>query len=185
MTSMYNVVEKLRSGTPLTPKERVIHEIAACGVLRDLHDELDALVAEAYGWSWPMAKDEILERLVALHDERVEEEKRGNVRWLRPGFQIARFGADLPAATLELTPAASSVKPVRAADRRPWPGSAVEQLAAIAALVSQRDVSVDEAAASFTRARHDLVLRHLETLALMGEITLNSDGRYHVARKVA
>ncbi|HMU62836.1 MAG TPA: hypothetical protein PKA66_13700, partial [Gemmatimonadales bacterium] len=33
MTGMYNVVEKLRSGGKLTPKERAIHEIAACGVL--------------------------------------------------------------------------------------------------------------------------------------------------------
>ena len=39
--------------------------------------KLDALVAEAYGWPWPMEREEILERLVALHDERVEEEKRG------------------------------------------------------------------------------------------------------------
>ena len=50
MTGMYNVVERLRSGDPLTPKERTIHELAACGVLKDLHDELDRLVAEAYGW---------------------------------------------------------------------------------------------------------------------------------------
>jgi hypothetical protein len=184
MTGMYNVVEKLRSNSPLTPKERTIHEIAACGVLRDLHDELDALVAEAYGWPWPMEKEEILERLVTLHNERVEEEKRGIVRWLRPDYQIPRFGADIPAATLELTSAAPA-KPVPPAERRPWPGSAVEQLAAIAALVSQRDVNVDEAAASFNRARRDLVLRHLETLALMGEITLDSDGRYHMARKAA
>ena len=56
MTGMYNVVEKLRSGEALTTKERAIHEVAACGILRDMHDELDALVAEAYGWPWPMEK---------------------------------------------------------------------------------------------------------------------------------
>jgi hypothetical protein len=182
---MYNVVEKLRSGGTLTTKERTIHEIAACGVLRDLHDELDALVAQAYGWSWPLTKEEILERLATLHDERVEEENRGLVHWLRPDYQIPRFGADLPAATLDLTPANSRRKPAIAAERRPWPESAVEQLKAIGALVAQHDVSVDEAAASFTRARRDLVLRHLETLALMGEITLDAYGRYHMARKAA
>ncbi|MGH8338279.1 MAG: class I SAM-dependent DNA methyltransferase, partial [Gammaproteobacteria bacterium] len=80
MTGMYNVVEKLRSDETLTVKERAIHEIAACGILRDMHDELDKLVAEAYGWPWPIARDEILERLVALHDERVEEEKHGQIR---------------------------------------------------------------------------------------------------------
>jgi hypothetical protein len=47
MMGMYNVVEKLRSGDALTPRERTVHEIAACGILRDLHGDLDALVARA------------------------------------------------------------------------------------------------------------------------------------------
>ena len=184
MTGMYNVVEKLRSGEPLTPKERTIHEVAACGVLKDLHDELDALVAEAYGWPWPMQKEEILERLVALHDERVAEETRGIVRWLRPDYQIPRFGADLPAATLDLG-AAAEAKAAPVVERRPWPKSAVEQLAALGALVAQRRVTVEEAAASFDGAKRELVARHLETLAMMGEVTVDASGRYEAARKVA
>ena len=51
LTGMYNVLEKLRSGEPLTAKERVIHEHGLVSVLRQLHDELDAAVLEAYGWS--------------------------------------------------------------------------------------------------------------------------------------
>lgn len=47
----------------------------------------------AYGWPWPMGRAEILERLVALHDERVAEEQRGIVCWLRPDYQIPRFAA--------------------------------------------------------------------------------------------
>lgn len=39
--------------------------------------------------------------------------------------------------------------------------------------------------ASFAGARHDLVVRHLETLALMGEVTIDADGRYQAVRKVA
>lgn len=34
MTGMYNVVERLRTGEPLTAKERTVHELAACGLLR-------------------------------------------------------------------------------------------------------------------------------------------------------
>ncbi|GAB2612969.1 class I SAM-dependent DNA methyltransferase [Novilysobacter erysipheiresistens] len=50
LTGMYNVVEKLRSGEPLTAKERTIHEQGLVSVLRQLHDELDEAVLHAYGW---------------------------------------------------------------------------------------------------------------------------------------
>ena len=66
-----------------------------------------------------------------------------------------------------------------------WPATAVDQLAAISALVSRKAVSADEATANFVGARRDLVLRHLDTLALMGELVVDADGRYQVARKVA
>ena len=51
LTGMYNVLEKLRGGETLTAKERSIHEHGLVSVLRQLHDELDAAVLEAYGWS--------------------------------------------------------------------------------------------------------------------------------------
>ncbi len=51
VTGMYNVLEKLRSGEALTDKERVIHEQGLVSVLRQIHDELDEAVLQAYGWS--------------------------------------------------------------------------------------------------------------------------------------
>ncbi|MEX1116141.1 MAG: type IIL restriction-modification enzyme MmeI [Akkermansiaceae bacterium] len=50
LTGMYNVLEKLRSGEPLTAKEKLIHDQGLVTVLRQIHDELDAAVLEAYGW---------------------------------------------------------------------------------------------------------------------------------------
>ncbi len=198
MTGMYNVVEKLRSDEALTTKERAIHEIAACGILRDLHDELDKLVAEAYGWPWPMEREEILERLVALHDERVEEEKRGIIRWLRPEYQIPRFAPEQAEAILALDesekPAKKRSKKSKAADSSdeapkptatPWPATAVEQISAISALIAQQSRSAAEVAAAFAGARTELVTRHLDTLALMGEVTLGPDARYQASRKAA
>ena len=184
MTGMYNVVEKLRAGAALTPKERAIHEIAACGVLKDQHDELDALVAKAYGWPWPLAREEILERLVALHDERVAEEKRGLVRWLRPEYQIPRFGAKagVPATELALTPGAATVAP---AALPPWPATAIEQLTALTSLLAQRAVTSAEAVAAFSGASAPLVQRHLDTLALMGEVWKADGERYRLARRAA
>ncbi|MGQ0696823.1 MAG: class I SAM-dependent DNA methyltransferase [Panacagrimonas sp.] len=51
LTGMYNVLEKLRSGETLNAKDKTIHEQGLVSVLRQLHDELDAAVLEAYGWS--------------------------------------------------------------------------------------------------------------------------------------
>ena len=46
---MYNVLEKLRSGAALTAKDKVVHEQGLVSVLKQIHDDLDAAVAEAYG----------------------------------------------------------------------------------------------------------------------------------------
>jgi len=186
MTGMYNVVEKLRSGEALTPKERTIHELAACGVLRDLHDELDALVAQAYGWPWPMEKEEILERLVKLHDERVEEEKRGLIRWLRPEYQIPRFAPEETPAAFDLPDAEPPVVAVTApAGKLAWPATAVEQLGALGSLIARGALTADSATAAFAGADRKLVERHLETLALMGEAAVDQGGRYGKAVRVA
>ncbi len=180
MTGMYNVVAKLRTGEALTPKERTIHELAACGVLRDIHDELDALVAQAYGWPWPMTDAEILDRLVALHDERVEEEKRGIIRWLRPEFQAPGQAVAAPPTELALDTTVSAPAPAAAAPT-PWPAEAVEQIGAIKRLVSTGVLSVDDATAHFAGARREIVARHLETLAILGELRVDADGTYRAA----
>jgi hypothetical protein len=92
LTGLYNVLEKLRSGEALAAKEKLIHEHGLVGVLKSLHDELDAAVLQAYGWAdltLPADTDTLLTRLVALNAQRAAEEAAGTVRWLRPAFQNA------------------------------------------------------------------------------------------------
>ncbi len=179
MTGIYNVVEKLRNGEALTKKEREVHEIAACGILRDLHDELDARVAQAYGWSWPMKKEEILERLVALHDERVEEERRGKVRWLRPDYQIPRFGKDLPGGgELSLEPKMRPGKGAMSAELLAWPSTAAEQIGAVKTSLDQAPRTPAEVAASFKGAKAELVAKHLDILTLLGEARRKGADRF-------
>jgi len=193
MTGVYNVVEKLRSGESLTTKERVIHEIAACGVLKDMHDELDAAVAEAYGWPWPMPTEEILERLVALHDERVAEEKRGLVRWLRPEYQIPRFGTpDKPAELALVDAPAPTGKKAKKKGGEPaepalvaWPATAVEQIGAISTILTLRAQSAAQIGTAFAGAKKELIQRHLDTLTLMGEAVLGLDGTYRSSTRTA
>jgi hypothetical protein len=184
LTEAYNVVEKLRVGVALTEFESRVNASVACGVLKDLHDSLDAAVAAAYGWPWPMDRDEILERLVALHAERVAEERRGLVRWLRPDYQIPRFGRGLPSQTdADFGDAAPpDIAPTPA---QPWPDTVVAQLTAINTLLMRGPLTAADVAASFANARADLVERHLETLAMMGEAVRRADNTYALSRRAA
>jgi hypothetical protein len=113
----------------------------------------------------------------AAHNGRLEEEKRGHVRWLRPEYQVPRFGKGEagPAPELDL-PAAEKMDKVDGV--RPWPDSAVEQIGALKALVTAAPATAEEAAAAFHGARAGLVRRHLETLALVGEVRVDGEGRY-------
>ncbi|MBB3976048.1 hypothetical protein GGQ64_001235 [Rhizobium azooxidifex] len=97
LTGLYNVLERLRAGVrpdDLEEKERRIFDDGLVLIMRELHDRLDAAVAEAYGWPVDLPEEEVLARLVALNKERLREEKRGLVRWLRPDYQIPRFGSE-------------------------------------------------------------------------------------------
>jgi hypothetical protein len=96
LTGLYNVLERLRAGVKpadLDPKERRIFHDGLLLILKELHDKLDVAVAEAYGWPADLPEEEVLARLVALNKEREKEEARGLVRWLRPEYQIPRFGS--------------------------------------------------------------------------------------------
>ncbi len=59
LTGMYNVLEALRQPRALTAKEQVIHDTGLVSILRQLHDDLDAAVFDAYSWSdlWEMQQD--------------------------------------------------------------------------------------------------------------------------------
>lgn len=94
LTEMYNVLEKLRAGGPLNDDDRRIKDDGLVLMLKEYHDRLDAAVARAYGWPVDLTDEQLLEKLVALNAERSQEEKNGKVRWLRPDYQIPRFGSD-------------------------------------------------------------------------------------------
>jgi hypothetical protein len=178
MTYLYNVVEKLRAEAVLTPNERRVHELGACGSLKDLHDELDAEVAACYEWPWPMEEGDILDHLVRLHDDRRAEEANGRIRWLRAEHQIPRFA---PEKTVEQL-AALEEEPKRLkapTDHSPWPDAAVDQLGAVKAAVERKPGTVEEISAQFRNARRAIVERHLETLHILAEVQKMDDGRYH------
>jgi len=127
LTGLYNVLDALRRGAPLSVKEKLQHEQGLVSVLQSLHDELDAAVLQAYGWSdlgpvpWrgetarAAWTETLLERLVALNARRSAEEagtwpgspSGGLVRWLRPDFQDPARRAAAAAEAAEAVATAS------------------------------------------------------------------------------
>ena len=209
LTGMYNVLDKLRSGEPLNAKERTLHEHGLVSVLRQLHDELDAAVLAAYGWSDLLAllriahgnespaaeqsRDEvkrgfdeaILERLVALNAERVAEEARGLVRWLRPEFQNPNTRSAPVQASFDATSDVTESQSVFPPRSLPWPKDTVEQVRAVADLLSTSIIplSLDDIAARFAgrgpwKRRLPQLLEMLVALGRAHELT----GRYSGGR---
>jgi hypothetical protein len=178
MTGMYNVLERLRAGEMLTKKEQTIHEHGLVSVLRQIHDELDAAVADAYGWPVDLTEEEILERLVALNHARADEERRGIVRWLRPEFQNPD-GLTQKAIATEAKAKPAETKKAKA-KKQPWPKSLSAQAAAVQAVLTHLAAPAGESdvAKRFTRANQDRIAELLETLASLGKARQLDDGRY-------
>ncbi len=170
MTGMYNVLEKLHNGEALTAKEKQIHEWAATTVLKELHDELDAAVFDAYGWPASLSDEEILERLVALNHERADEEKRGLIRWLRPDYQNPDGATAVTQTEAELAERTPAKAKAAALKKRPWPKALPEQVQALREVLAELPEAADEAtlAKAFKGARKDKLSEILATLEVTG-----------------
>ena len=167
MTALYNVLKKERRSEDLDESEREIHEKGLVGVLKELHDELDAAVADAYGWDAGLSEEEILQNLVDLNAERRAEEEEGHVRYLRPAYQAPEtvetqaeldlaldIGDDVPAEPLD------------------WPSGLKARAQAVRAVTTHADESltVEQVAQHFQRARRSDVQALLGTFAALGHV---------------
>jgi hypothetical protein len=196
LTGMYNVLEKLHLGQPLTTKEKLLHELGLVSVLKSLHDELNAAVLAAYGWSdlgaaladhahaeaRTAAVDELLQRLVALNARRAAEEAAGHVRWLRPEFQTrgrhTQTVMDVSTAPAVENAEEDTAEPGAAAaaaaalPKRPWPTGLPEQIKAVAEVLAGagRPLAAADLEARFTARGlwRDRLPVILETLEALG-----------------
>ena len=183
LTSLYNVLERLRAGTSpadLIPAERRTFDDGLVLILRELHDRLDTAVAAAYGWPADLPDTEILARLVALNKERAKEEATGLVRWLRPDYQIPRSGTAAEKDQLKLSGGAMRDQVAAKAGPKPsFPTDNVEQTAAVMAALaaSASAMDADSLSAGFRQGRRAMpqIAAVLFALTRMGFVT-SSDG---------
>ncbi|MGJ8605930.1 MAG: class I SAM-dependent DNA methyltransferase [Marivita sp.] len=174
LTQMYNVLEKLRAGETIEGKDREIYDQGLIGILKDLHDQIDAAVAEAYGWPVDLSDEDILFRLVALNKERAEEEARGHIRWLRPEYQNPSGAHSSTGQQAEL-----DVGPTTKVEKAPWPKTLPDQIAAVReALTEMGEATPDQIARRFVRARSSSVQPLLDSLAALGQAERIDAGRY-------
>ncbi len=180
LTGIYNVLEALRLGRTLSAKEKVIHDQGLVSVLRQLHDDLDAAVAEAYGWGdgKDLTDEEILTRLVALNAERATEESQGVIRYLRPEYQNPS-GTTATQSGLKLTKektAKAKASKVSAA-KTPWPKPLAERVRAVeeALRSASTPVTAEALSKTFARASATDIKEILDTLVTLGRIQQSGD----------
>ena len=134
----------------LTAKEQDIHEAGLVSVLKDIHDDIDRAVFEAYGWAdlipalvgkpgatmpsphktpeQEEAEEELLTRLVALNQERAAEERRGTVRWLRPDYQKPKLGHKVKTPEDVEQVEAQLIVPAPADGKPAWPKDEMDRI---------------------------------------------------------
>ena len=175
LTGLYNVLELLSSGATFTEEDRSIYEAGLVGILRLLHDELDAAVFGAYGWSSSLTTEQILEKIVTLNAQRRAEEADGLVRWLRPEFQ-APDAVPMQAALGGLLPTEPAATTLR---KQPWPATLTDQVRAIKDSLRAHPLQTPRQIASgFKASSSTRVAEILDTLTTLGQARLVTEDRY-------
>ena len=169
-TAVYDAVEADRAaaageGEPLDAGKQKLHRDVGATLLRQIHDDLDRAVADAYGWPVDLEPAELVRRLSTLNIERQAEEAAGLVRYLRPAFQAPgeTTQAEIELATPEAV--ASSVEP------EPWPSDTATRALALRRVLREADrpMTVEAVARRFKRAPRAAVADLLDTLASLGQ----------------
>jgi len=208
ITQMYNVLEKLKAGAALTEDEERIKDEGLVLILKELHERLDALVFEAYGWPETLSDEEILSRLVELNKKRAVEEAVGNVRWLRPEYQIPRFGSEAEKARLaeEKRREEERMRPAQAAfdlgddlremmpnaGKPDFPtGDELKETAAVMNVLAHAagPLGIEAIAQQFSQGKHRDVKRRIEltvlALARLGHLASSDGGETFTLRRAA
>jgi hypothetical protein len=177
ITGMYNLLEKLRKGEAFSESDRTYNDKALVSTLKQIHDELDVAVFEAYGWQPNLSDEEILERLVKLNGDRAEEERNGLIRWLRPEYQAPDEVRTQQVLTGVVEPEETVIAPV---EQKPFPKQPKEQLASIRDLLrtSGGEWTIEQIAAQFKGGgRYKAAIQeNLERLEWFGMLIYREDG---------
>ncbi|WP_018234415.1 class I SAM-dependent DNA methyltransferase [Thioalkalivibrio thiocyanodenitrificans] len=203
LTGLYNVLEKIRAEEPLNDKEKAIHQKGIVSLLRELHDDLDRAVFDAYGWgdladklvgkpgaTTPLldkpdeqaeAEEDILSRLVDLNTQRAAEEAQGHIRWLRPEYQAAEHQAPAEKQGTGAAPQDTEEPGVSTPGgvNQKWPQTIPEQVQTVRDLLSKGPQTEISLAGHFKRKPAKAVSQILAALEVLGQAS-QKDGVWQV-----
>ena len=179
---MYNLLEKLRKGEDFTDKDREYNNKALVSTLKQIHDELDNAVLEAYGWEDLKQSEDItetiLDRLVTLNTQRAEEERNGHIRWLRPEYQAPN---EVRTQTVMEGVTETEEVAIAPAEVKTFPKQPKDQLAAIRDLLrtSNNPWTIAQIAAQFKNGSRNknAIAENLERLEWFGILHSHQDGQ--------
>lgn len=204
LTGIYNALEMLHSGEPIheSPKDKAAYDQGLVELLKELHDDLDHAVFEAYGWqdladklvgrpgaTKPLldkpddqaeAEEELLIRLVALNKQRAAEEAQGKVRWLRPDYQApdaTQVDSELATDQVEAPKAVAVTK-----SKTAFPKSMPEQIRVLREALADRPHTTESMAELFKRKPRKSVEEGLQSLVAAGIAQYEEDsGTWYAA----
>ncbi|EKV30340.1 hypothetical protein C882_4299 [Caenispirillum salinarum AK4] len=177
ITAMHNVLEKMRAGDTLTPKDRDIRQRAQLATLEVLHARIDREVIAAYGWEAHISDEDMLASLVALNRRRAMAERMENrVHWLRPDYQKPRAGIAPPKPSQKKI----DLPVVEPTEKPRWPRTLPEKARLVRALLSDQmkpltAAEVNRLFASAKKERVDSVAEVLDTLVSLSQAHRSGD----------
>jgi len=181
LTGLYNALEEIKAAAPLSQKSQGVKDQGSVLILKDLHEQIDALVASAYGWPANMNDGEILANLVTLNISRVSEERHGLIRWLRPDYQIDKLGG--------LAHRADRVQEISVSKRRAkyaFPQTPKDQAGRVLQLLrrSAKPLTAEEIALAFEEGDSVLIEVQdiLQSFRRLGGANTFDNGRSYTAR---
>jgi len=177
LTTLYNVLEAVRTGNELSHKDQDIRNRGLILILRELHDRLDAAVVQSYGWRADIDAEQILDSLVQLNEVRAAEERRGFIKWLRPEYQIDKIGPLAHRSDRVQAILATKVK----AKKTPFPTAGLDQARVVLDLMARAKapLSPEEIAVTFTSPDKTVaeVRDVLQSLVRLGQAESYDKGR--------
>lgn len=184
LTAMYNVVEKVRGGRPLSVGDDATLDAGQILSLIEHHDRIDALTLRAYGWEAGLSDYEMLERLVALNVQRAADEKTNEPLWLRPDYQASASRREIgETEEMELI-----VLPTKS-EKPLFPTSPIDQASAVAAalLSASAPISPSMVATGFKQGKgaERKIIAILQALVRTGVASTVDGGKSFLVRRIA